>query len=64
MKKTIPFYIVGGVLALLLAAYVIYLVNVIVSNISVISGTNLLNPPAIATYNFDKFKQIKGVPQQ
>ena len=33
------------------------------SNISVVSGTNLLNVPEIATYNFSKFKQIKGAPQ-
>ena len=63
MNKNVPFYIVGGVLAVVLGAYVIYLVNVLVTNISVVSGTNLLAPPEIATYNFEKFKQIKGAPQ-
>ncbi len=64
MQKSLLFYIAGGLLGLFLLIYVIYLVNFLVSRISVVSGTNLLQTPQITTYNFDKFRQIKGAPQQ
>ncbi len=60
MKKSLLFYISGGVMAVVLLSYVIYLANLAVRNISVVSDSGLLNPPEIATYNFEKFKQIKG----
>mgnify|MGYP001573806626 CR=1 FL=1 len=63
MKRSLLFYIAGGLLGLVLFIYVVYLINFTARNISVVSGTNLLNVPEIATYNFAKFKQIKGVSQ-
>jgi len=62
-NKSIIFYVVGGVLSVALLIYVVFLVNVLVSNISVVSGTNLLKTPEIATYNFARFQQIKGAAQ-
>ena len=59
MNKNIIFYIVGGLLSVLLIVYVVYLFNLLVSQISVVSGTSLLEVPEIATYNFEKFKQLK-----
>lgn len=59
MKKSLLFYISGSLLAVLLLVYVIYLANLLVSQMSAVSGTNLLNPPKIATYNFEKFEQLR-----
>ena len=60
MKKNFLFYIAGGLLSLFLVIYIVYLLNFLVTQISVVSGTNLLKVPEIATYNFEKFKQLRA----
>ena len=39
--------------------YVVYLLGFLVKNLSVISGTDLLKTPEIATFDLEKFKEIK-----
>ena len=59
-NKNLLFYVIGGLLSLLLIIYVVYLLNFLVSQISVVSGAGPLNVPKIETYNFEKFSQLKG----
>ena len=59
MNKNIIFYIARGLLSFLLIIYVVYLLNLLVGHISVVSRTDLLKAPEIATFNFKKFEELK-----
>ncbi len=59
IKKRIVFYIVGGLLSVLTIIYIVYLLNLAVSQISVVSRTDLLRVPEIATFDFKKYEQIE-----
>ena len=59
MSKNILFYIGGAVIGLLLMVYVIYLLNFLLQKMSAISGTDALKTPEIASFNLEKFGEIK-----
>lgn len=59
MTKNLLFYIGGAVIGILLLIYVVYLLNFLVQKMSVISGANLLKTPEIATFNLEKFGEIR-----
>ncbi len=52
-------YIGGAILGIALVIYVVYLLGFLLKNLSVISGTDLRKTPEIATFNLEKFKEIK-----
>lgn len=59
MSKNILFYIGGAVIGILLMIYVIYLLNFLLQKMSAISGTDALKAPEIASFNLEKFGEIK-----
>lgn len=59
MNRKIIFYIVGGLLALLLLIYAGTLLNTLVKKMAVISQTGLPNIPQVASFNFEKFETLK-----
>ncbi|MEK7654576.1 MAG: hypothetical protein AAB345_04895 [Patescibacteria group bacterium] len=58
-RNTILMYVGGALLTAATIGYVIYLLGFLVKNLSVISGTDLLKTPEIATFDLEKFKEIK-----
>jgi len=52
-KHSLIFYISSALLSLALIIYVIYIINVLVAQVSVISGNDLLKVPEIATFNLE-----------
>ena len=59
MSKNILFYIGGAAIGLLMMVYVIYLLNFLLQKMSAISGTDALKTPEIASFNLEKFGEIK-----
>lgn len=59
MTKNLLFYIGGAVIGLLLMIYVIYLLNFLVQNLSIISGADIHKSPEIATFDLEGFQKIK-----
>lgn len=58
-RNAILMYVGGALLAVATVGYVVYLLGFLVKNLSVISGTDLLKTPEIATFDLEKFKEIK-----
>ena len=58
-KHSLIFYISSALLSLALIIYVIYIINVLVAQVSVISCNDLLKVPEIATFNLEKFNELK-----
>ena len=52
-------YVGGALLSVALIGYVVYLLGFLLKNLSVISGTDLRKTPEIATFNLEKFQEIK-----
>lgn len=59
MNKKIIFYITGGLLTLLLVIYVGTLFGTLASKMSVISQTGATDVPPVASFNLEKFKELK-----
>lgn len=59
MKNNIILSIAGALFSILLLIYVIYLLNSLLQSASVISGSDVGKTPEIATFDLDKFQQIK-----
>ena len=52
-------YAAGIILSLSLIIYVVYLFNFLLQNLSTISGADIRKSPEIATFDLDKFREIK-----
>ena len=59
MNKSLLFYIIGGLFLVLLIIYLATLLNTLVESTSVISQTNLPTTQQVATFNLEKFKELK-----
>ncbi|MDP1719300.1 MAG: hypothetical protein Q8L24_02650 [bacterium] len=59
MKNNIVLYVAGSLFSILLLVYVIYLLNSLLQNLSVISGSNIGKAQEIPTFNLEKFGEIK-----
>lgn len=59
MKRNLLFYIAGGLMGILLLIYVIYLLNFLFAQLSVVSRADL-EEPQIATFNLEKIKELKA----
>ena len=58
-KHSLIFYISSALLSLALIIYVIYIINVLAAQVSIISNNDLLKVPEIVTFNLEKFNELK-----
>ena len=58
-KNTAILHIAGAAIGIALSIYVVYLLNSLLQNLSVISGADINKTPQIATFDLEKFQQIK-----
>jgi hypothetical protein len=58
MKRNLLFYIAGGLMGVLLLIYIIYLLNFLFVQLSVVSRADL-QEPEVVTFNLEKIKELK-----
>ncbi len=58
-KHSLIFYISSALLSIALFIYLIYIINVLVAQVAVMSNNDLLKVPEIATFNLEKFNELK-----
>ncbi len=58
-SKNFIYYLISGILGLGMAVYLVFLMNLLFSQISVVSRADLTNNQEVATFNLEKFKELK-----
>lgn len=59
MPKNVLFYVVGGLLGIIITIYVVYLLNFLLGKVLVVSRPDLQRAPEIANFNLEKFNELK-----